>query len=120
MSGAFIKGDVEYTAELYHKFVAEGVPHGQVVRKISDCLQIETAAVRRRLVKAGLWEVKKGRTGRNTSPPRHQVSGARRNDENMPDPVYRDPCPRCGVRAEVGCRHAHNEINHELRSARFG
>lgn len=25
--------------------------------------------------------------------------------ECLPTPVYRDPCHRCGVRADIGCRH---------------
>lgn len=26
--------------------------------------------------------------------------------ETLPEPVSRDPCPFCGVRRDVGCRHA--------------
>lgn len=27
------------------------------------------------------------------------------------DRVNRDPCPRCGIRADVGCHHSHNPIS---------
>lgn len=25
--------------------------------------------------------------------------------ESIPAPVFRDPCPRCGVRGDIGCAH---------------
>ncbi len=28
------------------------------------------------------------------------------DDEALPARVDRDPCPRCGVRADIGCRHS--------------
>jgi hypothetical protein len=27
-------------------------------------------------------------------------------EENLPPRVYRDPCPRCGVRGDIGCGHS--------------
>lgn len=28
-----------------------------------------------------------------------------RPGDPLPDPVDRDPCPRCNIRADIGCRH---------------
>jgi hypothetical protein len=29
---------------------------------------------------------------------------------SLPPPVHRDPCPRCGVRRDVGCSHSRREF----------
>jgi hypothetical protein len=36
-------------------------------------------------------------------PRRGHVRPTVKRDEVLPDPVYRDPCTRCGVRADIGC-----------------
>jgi hypothetical protein len=33
------------------------------------------------------------------------------DDEHLPPPVARDPCPRCGTRRDLGCRHSPNRIS---------
>lgn len=38
------------------------------------------------------------------SPPKH-VASSTIPMEDLPPSVDRDPCPRCGVRADLGCRH---------------
>jgi hypothetical protein len=30
---------------------------------------------------------------------------ARPDDEHLPPAVYREPCPRCGTRRDIGCKH---------------
>jgi len=35
----------------------------------------------------------------------HRVVQTVVDDEALPEPVHRDPCPRCGVRADIGCSH---------------
>ena len=56
------------------------------------------------------------RTGASTAPPPNPQPRRERPKRNShcfvpqrvteaPSPVFRDPCPRCGIRADVGCAH---------------
>jgi hypothetical protein len=47
-------------------------------------------------------------------PPRERATRRQADVEPEVDDatrVNRDPCPRCGVRADLGCRHSHNPIS---------
>jgi hypothetical protein len=39
------------------------------------------------------------------------VAAAASDDEDLPPAVFRDPCPRCGVRADIGCPHSHVRLS---------
>lgn len=41
--------------------------------------------------------------------PAVQYASGRRDPENYPAPVDRDPCPFCGTRRDLGCRHTKGE-----------
>lgn len=42
---------------------------------------------------------------------RYVAERYRPREEELPPPVFRDPCPRCGVRADIGCPHSHARIS---------
>lgn len=42
------------------------------------------------------------------APPVHYSPGTRAPNSH-PQPVTRDPCPRCGIRADIGCKHQRPE-----------
>lgn len=68
--------------------------------EISDALQIPNATIRRWLADEGLIVTSQTlATGvqRAVEPGRHDVSRMARVD--------RDPCPRCQVRKDIGCKH---------------
>jgi hypothetical protein len=82
----------------------------------ADLIRVERAGGNRRvqIIATGKWtgwtEIRRGTgrlVGRVTSP-----TGADRAIAiyrgHIPDSarVHREPCPRCGVRADVGCRHS--------------
>jgi hypothetical protein len=33
------------------------------------------------------------------------------NDQPLPPAVFRDPCPRCGTRADIGCDHSFSRVS---------
>lgn len=111
---------VEETAALYRHFLANGIPQKHIARMIADVQYIDTPAVRRRLQKAGLWVVKPHRREGEPRRPRHQASCARRSNEPLPPVVVRDPCERCGVRADIGCLHQEDMATRGLRVGGLG
>ena len=93
----------EATAASFRAAIARGETRADVVRTLASIYNVEPATIRQRLRKAGLWEVEPNKG--KPKPERRMSEGARRPAEVLPDPVFRDPCPRCNVRADIGCRH---------------
>lgn len=76
---------------------------GLKLKEIAERMGVQRPCITRRLQKAGILPPPKktGLGGRL----RLYVSTAADNDDTPPPIVSRDPCPRCAVRADIGCRH---------------
>lgn len=69
---------------------------------------VQALAIRDRITSDGI--LKRLRKGGVLSPYRasYSLRGLRRIDTPPVDPsrrVERDPCPRCGIRGDIGCKH---------------
>jgi hypothetical protein len=89
------------------KMFADKVP----VKDIAEVFGVQPPAIWRALRRYGILPPYQRRTdgGRGPRPKRRMddISGAASNidDFDLPPRVERDPCPRCGVRADIGCQH---------------
>jgi hypothetical protein len=96
--------DTLRTCEIYTKATAAGEDAQDVVGYLATWFGVLRPAIYKRLRQGGALPPYKhpGSTGRN-------AAGIRRERKGMvlPPPVQcRDPCPRCGVRRDFGCRHS--------------
>lgn len=70
---------------------------GVKTRIIADTFGVTPPTVMKALRRVGVLPPYKSgiKRLRNAAPPRRP----------LPTPVHRDPCPRCGIRADIGCSH---------------
>jgi hypothetical protein len=96
--------DTARTCEVYRKATAAGESPGDVVGYLAKWFGVQRPAIWRRLRTGGV--LPKYNEG---SPIGRKPAGIRENRTRTPLPptVSRDPCPRCGVRADYGCGHSH-------------
>lgn len=78
------------------------------VRAIAEQFGVQAPAIWRSLRRWGILPPYNRSPGRGPARkrPLPDVSGAEPNIADLPPRVERDPCPRCGVRADVGCSHS--------------
>jgi hypothetical protein len=80
---------------------------GMTCAEIANSLGVERPAIRKRLIKAGVWKPNKvnaarGMKGALKQAGRPKLPPAPPVEAMMAD---REPCSWCGVRADYGCRH---------------
>jgi hypothetical protein len=76
----------EITADHFKSIISMG--HDQAIHFLASFYRVERGAIRSRLRRAGVLP---------QCGSRREMIVARRVD--------RDPCPRCAVRRDIGCRH---------------
>lgn len=92
--------------EAYRGLAATGGDVTSFVGEWARMLNVQRPAIWRRLRSGGALPPY------NSSPrggfgPRPKRVRVRVTVESLPPRVDRDPCPRCGVRADVGCNHGY-------------
>lgn len=95
--------DTLRTCEIYTRSIALGEDARDVVEQLATWFNVKKPAIYKRLRQGGALPPYKhpGGTGRNAAGIRRE-----RKEIVLPPPVpCRDPCPRCGVRRDIGCHH---------------
>jgi hypothetical protein len=121
MSGRADRSVVARTCEAYKRGLAAGENPTDIVGEIAAAEGVQRPAVWRRLISGGLKEPYAERQPNGKGRPigggnpgftvrrieKSITAAARRRPDPEPDQfVNRDPCPRCGVRADIGCSHS--------------
>jgi hypothetical protein len=88
----------------FDRCVATGGDTTTLVREWAEMLGVQRPAIWRRLRSGGSLPPYKS-SGR-TIPRRPRAKTLEEQFEPLPPTVNRDPCLRCGVRADVGCKHS--------------
>ena len=115
MTGAQLHSLLERTARL------QGLPLRKFARPLNpDCIdtwlsQLRVAKKPRPHTVERIMALVEGRTPAppppesNNKPPRPPIrrltTGPAAAADNAPEPIDRDPCFKCGTRADIGCRH---------------
>lgn len=104
MSG-IVQERTRRTCDLYRAGVDAGEPT-EIVGRLARAEGVARPAIWKRLISGG----ERPSYGVTTREPIGRAAGgvgmaARENRENLPPVVDRDPCQRCGVRADFGCAH---------------
>jgi hypothetical protein len=94
----------EETGDRFRTRMASGAVRGSVVQELACIYNVEPATIRQRLRKLGLWENEPKLAAARDRDRRRELPEPKLA-EPLPPPVYREPCPRCEVRADIGCRH---------------
>jgi hypothetical protein len=99
-----VSEDTLRTAAAYREALASGADPQTAVHRIAAAFSLRRDVVRSRLRRQGLYgrpEFEKG-MGRHCAGLKDADWAA---DRIIPptEPVHRDPCQRCGVRADIGC-----------------
>lgn len=79
----------------------------QNARQVTICATGKQTFVPASLAKPH-WRDRTGRHVTRTGSGQNCAGGVAKekpDDQHLPPAVYRDPCPRCGVRADLGCAH---------------
>lgn len=100
-----VSQDTLRTAAAFKEAVAGGVDPYKAIAGIADTMGLERGVIRSRLRRQGLW----GQPDFDKTTGR--VRAGLRDadcDRLIPptEPVDRDPCQRCGVRHDIGCKHS--------------
>lgn len=106
MSARFIEAHrqaTEDTCAEYRRMIAAGGDPAEIVTGLAAHYGVNRPAIWRRLRAGGVLPPYRTRSGirRNRRP----FSEINKEREAQPR-VDRDPCPRCGVRRDVGCGHS--------------
>lgn len=97
--------DTLKTCEIYQQAVASGEEPSDVVGYLAEWYNVQRPAIWRRLRAGGVLPGYRSKNVQRFQRPRRKHSDIR--DEKMAAPrVDRDACPRCGVRADIGCKHS--------------
>lgn len=91
----------ERTADAFYALLREGHEQNQAIITLAQRYQIATGAIRSRLRRAGA--IAECRPRRQLVHPQNVC--VMPGDEIVSRRVDRDPCPRCAVRADIGCEH---------------
>lgn len=92
------------TCEMYSAAIACGEAPGDVVGELATMYGVQRPAIWRRL-RAGRLLPPYG-SGRRIGNPRRKSPTEADDARSAMPRVDRDPCPRCGVRHDVGCNHS--------------
>lgn len=99
------------TCEAYRRAIAAGESPSDVVAWIAKSDGVQRPAVWRRLRSGGvLPPYKSSEAHRKRAKKRTQAEIVNDIDAALPPAVDRDPCPRCGVRRDIGCSHSRAPI----------
>ena len=93
-----------HQAEIVRMYVEEGLKPWQIAERVG----VQAPAIRVRLKKAGVFVglAKGGQKGPRQRPKMNTASKVTIPAEVEQAPrIDREPCRRCGVRADIGCRH---------------
>ena len=105
---ATISQETRDTCTAYDRALACGEHPADIVGYLSAQYGVQRPAIWRRLIAGGSrppYEGGSGKIGRAAA----GVSRHKHRDipaSMLPTPVDRDPCPRCGVRRDIGCHHS--------------
>lgn len=103
MPRAGLTDDTLETCASYERQAALGGDPGDIVTGLADFYRVNRPAIWRRLRAGGVLPPYRSNTGIK----RDRRSFAECNYERDQQPrVDRDPCPRCGVRRDIGCNHS--------------
>lgn len=97
----------ERTCAMYRSAIEAGESPSDVVGQIANAYGVQRPAIWRRLRTGGVLPGYRSKSDPQFRKPqtryKRQDSGSKMG--NIPAPVFREPCPRCGVRADIGCGH---------------
>lgn len=109
--------------DLYREAIERGEDEGSVVGELAAMHDILRPAIWKALRSGGvLPPYRTKREGGDGRPLGGGVAGfterratasagwKARREASMPEPVFRDPCPMCEVRADIGCRHRPRQV----------
>jgi hypothetical protein len=109
----------EETGARFKARMSAGEVRGSVVQELAGIYNVEPATIRQRLRRLGLWQNDPKMAAARDRNRRRELP-APKLDEPLPPPVYRDPCARCGTRADMGCRHRPHPFSEQrLVAGRF-
>lgn len=86
------------TCEAYRRAINAGEGTVEAVSQLARMHNVNNPAIYKRLRSGGVLPPYR------TARPR-VYNRAPEKPVNTPEPVNRDPCPYCNVRADIGCRH---------------
>jgi hypothetical protein len=89
----------EITADHFKSIISMG--HDQAIHFLASFYRVERGAIRSRLRRAGVLP----QCGSRREMIHPQNVGCIPGEEIVARRVDRDPCPRCAVRRDIGCRH---------------
>jgi len=94
------------TCELYEAAIAAGEAQESVIGYLATKYDVQRPAIWKRLRAGGL--IPEYGCHVDGKPVGRTAAGIRRAEPVIPlaPPVDRDPCPRCGTRHDIGCRHS--------------
>lgn len=92
------------TCEKYRSAIEAGEPQSTIISRLAAASSVNRPAIFARLRHGGILPRCKSERREHLPKVRRRVG----QDEQrvLPPRTHRDPCPRCGVRADIGCSHA--------------
>lgn len=98
--------DTRKTCEIYSKAIAAGEDPVDIVGELATWFGVQRPAILRRLRTGGVLPPYKSR-GSHRRVVVRRLSTPEREEQRAKIPrVYREACQRCGVRADIGCKHS--------------
>lgn len=91
---------VRQRCEAFVRALANGETPSVIVGQLAEAHGVQRPAIWRNLRSGGVIAPYKHRARRGPV----EIAQATK-EASVPDPVGRDPCPRCGVRGDIGCHH---------------
>jgi hypothetical protein len=107
-----ISASTQHICDAYRAALKSGENERDVVGYLSVQYGVQRPAIWRRLRTGGVLPPYKSERGPDGAPlPRKaakkRLRACEREAERAERPrVYRDPCPRCGTRRDIGCAHS--------------
>lgn len=105
-SQADIEANTKRTCEMYERMLAAGEDKTVVIGELAAMAGVQRSAIFRRLQRGGVIPRTQTQMPRAANDPAPRLTSLQKLAV-APLPEFRDPCPRCGIRADVGCKHLH-------------